>query len=111
MSDWLGGMQTTPRKTPNYFIILALALLALALALLALALAQRTNAERLTYGNTKENMGAVEMRRCRRSGDLLGSRSCWESQQLLLKPSPTPGSSSRGLRVAVYAVKWFAACQ
>ena len=27
---------------------------------------------RETHGNTKENMGAVEMRRCRRSGDLLG---------------------------------------
>jgi len=56
ISDWLGELQTTPRKTqkncvkPPFYL--------LALALLALALAQRTNGERLTYGNTKENMGA-----------------------------------------------------
>ena len=77
ISDWLGELQTTPCKTfvkgfvkpPSYLLALAL------------ALAPRTNGERLTYGNTKKNMGAVEMMRCRRSGDLLGSQ------------SPTPGTS------------------
>ena len=38
------------------------------------------------------------MRRCRRSGDLLGRLQ-----------SPTPGTSGRALREAVYAVKLFAA--
>ena len=68
ISDWLGELQTTARKTPKSFVKLPFYLLVLAL----LALAQRTKGERLTYGNTKNNMGAVEMRRCRRSGDLLG---------------------------------------
>ena len=55
---WLGELQTTPRKTltsvvkPTFYL--------LALALLALALAPRTNGEKITYSNTKENMGAVE---------------------------------------------------
>ena len=53
--------------------------------------AQGTNAERLTYGNTVENMGALEMRRCRRF---------WRFTRKTL-----------GLRVAVLAVKLFAACQ
>ena len=51
ISDWLGELQTTPRKTPKGFVKPPFYLLAL--ALLALALAQRTNGERLTYGNTK----------------------------------------------------------
>ena len=54
ISDWLGGLQTTPRKTRKGFVKPPLYLLAL--ALLALTLAQRTNGERLTYGNRKENM-------------------------------------------------------
>jgi len=51
ISDWLGELQTTPRKTQKSFVKPPFYLL---------ALAQRTNGERLTYGNTKENMGAVE---------------------------------------------------
>ena len=74
ISDWLGELQTTPRKTLKRFVkALYLLALALALALLALALAQCTNGERLTYGNTKKKHGSGGvMRRCRRSGDLLG---------------------------------------
>jgi len=60
ISDWLGELQTTSRKTQKSFVKPPLYLLALALLALALALAQRTNGERLTYGNTKKNMGAVE---------------------------------------------------
>ena len=55
----------------------------------------------------KNNMGAVEMRRC--DEDVLAinsegfSRSCWESQQLLLKPVPNsgdfrPGTSGGSIR-------------
>ena len=51
ISDWLGELQTTPRKTLKGFVKPPFYLLAL--ALLALALAQLTNGERLTYGNTK----------------------------------------------------------
>ena len=54
---WLGELQTTPRKTLKSFVKSPLYLLALALAL---ALDPRTNGERITYGNTKKNMGAVE---------------------------------------------------
>jgi len=56
ISDWLGELQTTPRKTRKSFLKPPLYFLALAL----LALALCTNGERITYGNTKENMGAVE---------------------------------------------------
>ena len=51
ISDWLGELQTTPRKTLKSFVKPPLYLLAV--ALLALALAPRTNGERITYGNTK----------------------------------------------------------
>jgi len=47
--DWLGELQTTPRKTLKSFLKPQFYLLAL--ALLALALAPRTNGERITYGN------------------------------------------------------------
>ena len=49
----LGELQTISLKTQKGFVKPPF-------YLLALALAQRTNGERLTYGNTKENMGAVE---------------------------------------------------
>jgi len=58
ISDWLGELHTTPRKTLKSFVKPPFYLLAL--ALLALALAPRTNGERLTYGITTKNMGAVE---------------------------------------------------
>jgi len=47
ISDWLGELQTTPRKTQKGFVKPPFYLLALAL------LAQRTNGKRLIYGNTK----------------------------------------------------------
>ena len=52
----IGWVDCKPRpvKLPKCFVKPPFYLLAL------LALAQRTNGERLTYGNTKENMGAVE---------------------------------------------------
>jgi len=64
----LGELQTTPRKT--FYL---------------LALAQRTNGERLTYGNTKENMGAVEWWG---GVGVLAIYSKDATQQLLLKPVP-----------------------
>ena len=77
----IGWADCKPRsvKLPKSFVKPPLYLLAL--ALLALALAQRTNEERLTYGNTKENMGAVEMRRCRRF---------WQFTRKASEASPQP---------------------
>ena len=86
ISDWLSGLQTTPRKTLKSFVKPPFYLLALAL----LALAQRTNGERLTYGTQNKTWerwrwGGVGVLAIYSEGF---SRSCWESQQLLLKPVP-----------------------
>ena len=78
ISDWLGELQTKPRKTPKSFVKPPF-------YLLALALAQHTNGERLTYGNNKKTW---ERWSDEEVSVLLAIYSEDATQQLLLKPGP-----------------------